>query len=151
MIYRGSYSSDHFICNSLNECKILCIKWPLNDPQMLFYRLQDLFISMQICIVVIDAVMTLPVPVTLNMKWHHQANKRNIIWYSNMPGIRETSYDKVIYYIPAMKYTWYNPFSNWKIHNLVSRYYHHPPYFTISSYKTQHLTLNSESKWQSER
>ena len=42
----------------------MSFKLPLNA----IYRLQDLFISMQICIFVTDAIMTLPVPVTLNMK-----------------------------------------------------------------------------------
>ena len=42
----------------------------------------------------------------------------------------------LLYYIPAMKYIWYNYFLDSKIQNLVSRYsgdifpYHHPPCFT---------------------
>ena len=46
-----------------------------------------------------------------------------------------------LYYIPAMKYTRYNHFSDSKIQNLVSRYsgdifpYHHPPCFFYPTHK----------------
>ena len=64
VIYRGTYTSDHFICNLLNEplemitSVRLCLSYVLNA----IYHLQSLFISMKICIVVTDIVMSLFVP-----------------------------------------------------------------------------------------